>query len=504
MNVNLLYKDKDIGLSESLLWNADALMKDLSLSTIFDAMACENDFERNIAKRVILSSNRNDINTILYQQHILKDFISHPQELSALYDIVTEAILIKKNNRFFLLSPNPSFMLYSEALLILDIIPCLKKMKRMADHVDGLFNSEGLCNFWKRIQNNLTDSFIRQMEYHLNYLKQHDDLYCSAQLGERNFGINYTLHKPIKDKRNWWQRLIGRFFTKPSDMVFTISYRDESGMRALSEIRDECLFETANYLTQISDSIFKFLNVLQAELTFYKACLNLHKKLTDYNLDVCFPMIDENNNKGIDCTGLYDLSLLLSTCQKPVENDLYADNKKLIIITGANKGGKTTFLRSVGIALLLMNNGMFVPSKTMSASFCQTLLTHFKREEDKTMNSGKLDEELSRMDELIKHIQSNTWILFNESFAATNEKEGSEIAKQIVCALYEKGIKVVFVTHLYDFAEYYYEKQLPDCLCLKAERKKDATRTYKMIDGGPTETSYGQDIYNQIFNNNLK
>jgi DNA mismatch repair ATPase MutS len=89
--------------------------------------------------------------------------------------------------------------------------------------------------------------------------------------------------------------------------------------------------------------------------------------------------------------------------------------------------------------------------------------------------------------------------LFNESFAATNEREGSEIARQVVTALLEKQIKVMFVTHLYEFAHGMCQAQRGCTLCLRAERLADGTRTFKLIDGEPLETSYGPDLYRKIF-----
>ena len=76
------------------------------------------------------------------------------------------------------------------------------------------------------------------------------------------------------------------------------------------------------------------------------------------------------------------------------------------------------------------------------------------------MKSGKLDEELSRMSGIVNHITPNSMVLFNESFAATNEREGSEIARQIISALLEKHVKVFFVTHLYEFAHGFYDKKM--------------------------------------------
>ena len=76
------------------------------------------------------------------------------------------------------------------------------------------------------------------------------------------------------------------------------------------------------------------------------------------------------------------------------------------------------------------------------------------------MKSGKLDEEPNRMSDIVDQITPNSMLLFSESFAATNEREGSEIARQIVCALLEKRIKVFFVTHLYEFAHGFYDKKM--------------------------------------------
>jgi DNA mismatch repair ATPase MutS len=90
-------------------------------------------------------------------------------------------------------------------------------------------------------------------------------------------------------------------------------------------------------------------------------------------------------------------------------------------------------------------------------------------------------------------------LLFNESFAATNEREGSEIARQINCALLEKHIKVFYVTHLYEFAHGFYDKKMENTIFLRAERQTDGGRTFKIIKGEPLGTSYGEDLYNSIF-----
>ena len=181
-----------------------------------------------------------------------------------------------------------------------------------------------------------------------------------------------------------------------------------------------------------------------------------------------------------------------------VGNDVDADGKSLIIITGANSGGKSTFLRSAGLAQLMMQCGMFVTAASLRASVCQELFTHFIREEDPAMISGRLDEELSRMSTIADQISPHCVLLFNESFAATNEREGSEIGRQVVRALLEAGIRVFFVTHQFDFADSFHRQHPESTLFLRAPRQPDGRRTFKLTVAEPLPTSYGEDIYNRI------
>lgn len=103
------------------------------------------------------------------------------------------------------------------------------------------------------------------------------------------------------------------------------------------------------------------------------------------------------------------------------------------------------------------------------------------------------------MSDIMDHLTSCSLILFNESFAATHEREGSEIARQIVSALVERRIRVVFVTHLYELARGFHDENRGDMLFLRAEREPDGTRSFKLIEGAPLQTSFGEDLYNSIF-----
>jgi DNA mismatch repair ATPase MutS len=202
---------------------------------------------------------------------------------------------------------------------------------------------------------------------------------------------------------------------------------------------------------------------------------------------------------ALSARGLYDAGLSLRVDGQVVGNDIAADGSPLVVITGANQGGKSTFLRSAGLAQLMMQCGMFVPAEAFRASIAAQVFTHYPREEDRTMQRGKLDEELHRISGIVDRLRPGCIVLLNESFASTNEGEGSQIAHGIVRALLESGVTVIYVTHLYDLAQRLARQHAGDALFLRAQRRDDGQRTYRLVEGAPLPTSYGPDLYQRIF-----
>jgi len=172
----------------------------------------------------------------------------------------------------------------------------------------------------------------------------------------------------------------------------------------------------------------------------------------------------------------------------------------LLIVTGANQGGKSTFLRSIGIAQVLMQCGLMVTAESFESGIFPSLFTHFTRREDSAMNSGRLDEELGRMNQIVENLGERSLVLLNESFATTTEKEGSVIAYDIIKALNEAGVKVLTVTHLLSFAQKMYDekKEGEGVEFFSAQRLENGKRTFKMIQHAPELTSFGLDLYEKI------
>lgn len=182
-----------------------------------------------------------------------------------------------------------------------------------------------------------------------------------------------------------------------------------------------------------------------------------------------------------------------------VGNDVNADRIDLITVTGANRGGESTFLRSVGVAHLMMQSGMFVTARALTASIADGVFTHFKREEDRSMSSGKLDEEHVRMSATVDLMRPGALLLCNESFMSTNEREGSDICTEIFPTLTGLGVRVVLVTHLYDFAQRLCAAPDIRTLVLTAAREDDGARSFQLTPGTPSPTAHAADLYTKIF-----
>jgi DNA mismatch repair ATPase MutS len=511
MKVFLIYKDRDFDLNQKLPWNEQALTQDLELDTLFGAMALDDEFLLEVAKKTILAG-LNDPEAILHRQNILRDCLKNPSVVRDLYDITLE-VIERKKHLWWIGSKYPGLVLSGSIEVMQLFLEMLKKLRAVADKHADKFESEGFGRFFGMLKKELTDEYFADIQSHLRQLKFRDGVLVSAELGKGNKGANYILHTHHEQRQSWlrlillqFRRFICDFLRMPFNdnppvYTFYLHPRDEAGARALSELRDRGINLVANALAQSTDHIQNFFTMLRTELAFYVGCLNLHGQLFKMGAPLSFPVPVASSERRHTFKGVYDVCLALTMHQRIIGNDANADEKKLVIITGANQGGKSTFLRSIGLSQLMMQCGMFVPAESFCSNICDSLFTHYKREEDTAMESGKFDEELGRMSEIVDNITSNSMVLFNESFAATNEREGSEIARQIVSALLEKQIKVFFVTHSYQFAHAFYETNKGNIFFLRAERQADGVRTFKLTEGEPLQTSFGEDLYDRIFAN---
>ena len=497
MKVGLLHPDRDLDLKPQLPWQLSALINDdLELGRLYAAMAAGDTFLLDTAKKVV-PLTVSDPDVIIYRQQVLADCLANRTVVQQMYNAVSAVDGLELRHKVFLgglKSRDPALLLRRSVRVLELLVAALRQLRSLADESAGRFRSTGFRQLFGMLADQLTDEYLARVDQYLNEFHLPHGVLLSARLGLGNKGERHVLHQP--PRRGWWARLTGN---QNDGRGFVIAGDDLAGAEALTKLAGRAINDVANTVTQSADHLQVFFGRLRTELAFYLGCLNLHDELAKRQVPTCFPVPTPIGTMRFQCRGLRDVGLCLATSKQVTGNDVDADGKTLIVITGANEGGKSTFLRSVGAAQLMMQAGMFVAAQSFGANVRDGVFTHFNRAEDASLKHGKLEEELARMSAIVDYIGPTSMLLCNESFAATNELEGSQIARGIVNAMVESGVRVFFVTHLYDLAHSLYAREDPADLFLRAERRPDGGRTFRLTRGRPEPTSHGEDSLRRIF-----
>lgn len=493
----LMHPDRNFEAERPLPGHAPTLQQDLGLDTILEAMADGDKFVATIACNALLNGPGTDVASLRYRQAAVRDSIMHPEPVRAMYAVAQGVLEDRRKSYWGFTSQHPTSMLYSALQLLRLFVDRLRELREIAEAQAGAFESVAFRNLFAMLQRELDDAYLLRVNAHLDELRFADGTLLSAKLGPDCESEDYILRRPHDPHPHWFRRLLAEHVASP--YTVRVAPRDLTGAKTLEAMRDRGIRDIAIAVTESAAHIEDFFKSLRSELAFHVGCTNLHGYLSARHVATCFPTVPAKNDPGFRTRGLADIALALTTDTAIVGNDVDAMGKRMIVITGANQGGKSTFLRSLGLAQIMFHAGMFVTAQKFESPLCSGVFTHYKREEDAGMQGGKLDEELARLGVIADAIHPGAWLLCNESFASTNEREGSELARQMVEAMLERGIRVAFVTHLYAFAHAQYERHRMDALFLRAQRLPDGTRSFRLVGGAPNETSYGDDLYREVF-----
>jgi hypothetical protein len=446
MKVHLLFADRSPDPEAPQPPHADDLVRDLGLDVILRAMTAGDRYLAAVVPQVVLSGLTDEA-AIRYRQRVLADCLAQPAVIRELYAITVEAITAERKVWGYTKTIPDSLLNRSVTVMRLFLVHLRRLRTLAAGHLADV-DSDGFRRLFAEISEELDEPYLEEVAGQLDRLRFRDGVVLTAGLGPGNKGVGHVLRRRV-DPPSWRERIGLR---ETDSHVYQLAERDDSGVRALGDIKGRGVALAAEALARSVDHILSYLEQLRMELAFYVGCINLHEHLARRGAAVAMPDPAASGDRSLAARGSYDVALTLMSPGSVVANDLDADGSLLLVVTGANRGGKSTFLRSVGQAQVMMQCGMFVGARVFRADIRDRVLTHFRHEEEATLESGKLDEELGRMSAIVDVSTPASLVLLNESFASTNEREGSEIGRQLLRAMVEAGIRVVFVTHLHDLA----------------------------------------------------
>ncbi len=542
---SLLYPHETEGSYRTL---TDEAVNDLSLDFILDALT-----EVRAERPHLLAQMKRitcDPETIRYRHDIFEDFLRFPKLREAMAQLVAQLADLRDLERFQM--DNDASALWSlinRLREIDDYITCITMIKETLSAMD--ITSEGM----RRLRDIVTD-IARESGF--DALREDIDEMMAKAQRVQSVTIGVNLDKFLRPEYAGIVSLNDTRFTDPGLMSRFKSFTDSkddlrhganlgagqrfhpsnpysscnSGMSAMVEAAARnANIETENVtgkdplsnamrqqvteimrktVNEIKSTIKKYVNVngyalinLMSEILFYNRWAELTDKITAAGLPMCKPEILPVEDRNADFRDVYNLKLAINKIGGEdiniITNDFeFSDERRIYILTGPNRGGKTIFTQAVGIAMLMAQWGVYVPASAAKISPCDNIFTHFPADENDTVDLGRLGEESQRLSKIFEVATRHSLLLLNESLATTSVAEGVFIAKDVVKSMRYLGTRAIFNTHMHDLATSVGRINSEVEGDSKAESLitgvHDGERSFKVSIAPPQGVSYAADI----------
>lgn len=524
-------------------------VNDLSVDFLCEALT--NDaFERNNIKQ-LLTEITDDEAVVKYRCDVFEDFLNFPQLREDLTRVLTKLRDLKDIERLQKDSESSSLWQLVNRLREIDgYVDCITAIKTTLEKLDvksqglislknrvsEIYNSSGFPLLKKDIEETLQD--VRRVKSITLGVNLDDMLRPKAvgviSLNDAHFTDSGLLKRFLKFTNSKQEELhhgtdvsgftsfhpanpstaslgFGKVVMGAQQDVNHIATETLTGADpmsdALKKVVTDILKRTVNNLKSmlnkhVGNSGYTFIS-LMPEILFYIRFSELCEKIKAKGLPLCKAQVVSRNDRFMEAKDLYNFKLAIRSVKGDegiiVTNDFtFDDSRRIYILTGPNRGGKTTITQAVGLAFLLAQAGIYVPASSMKFSPCDNIFTHFPADENDTVDLGRLGEESKRLADIFSSASRYSLLLLNESLATTNVAEGLYIARDVVKSMRYLGVRCVFNTHMHDLArgleELNENVQGDSIIESMVTGVENGERSFKVFLAPPQGVSYAKDI----------
>lgn len=401
-----------------------------------------------------------DIDQILYRQEVEKD-LENPLLMKEIQIFAEQMVLAR---RYLGLIDQLYFKNHKEGWF-------LESVLAYGDAVEGLAGGVSSVDLQSRGLKSLRD-------YLRDYVKSN---WFTAMMAEARKiknelnSIQYCIHI----KGNWvgvrsyelepnYSEEVEQTFLKFQQGAVK-DYRLKLGGAGMSYVEAQILDCVAKLYPEVFDALDRFcqahldfmdetIRVFDREIQFYLAYYEFISRLKQAGLKFCYPRIS-NTEKTVWAYEAFDIALAnqcVSEKMPIVTNDFeLGKNERIIVVTGPNQGGKTTFARMFGQIHYLAGLGLPVPGQEAHLFLWDRIYTHFEKEEDIRNLRGKLQDDLVRIREILEHATSESIIILNEIFTSTSLKDATFLSKQVMEEMLQLDAFCVWVTFIDELTSYH-------------------------------------------------
>lgn len=234
------------------------------------------------------------------------------------------------------------------------------------------------------------------------------------------------------------------------------------------------------------------------ELVFYLASLRFVRRYQEAGFFFSMPSLAPAQATSV--MEAYDMTLGINLYRnhkgcRAVPNDYsFGGNRRVFILTGANQGGKTTFVRSIGLIQCMAQVGMPVPCRRASLSMAGQIHTHFSREDERGAVVGRFEQELQRIHEILKNLQDGDMVLLNETFTSTQRSTAVILLRRLLMEIERRRCCGGLVTHFYEVCDGLEGDGFYSLVTEVEGEGECKERTYKIREGESFRYSYAKDI----------
>jgi len=446
-----------------------------------------------------------DFKEILRRQDIYRDCINNPILISAFDEICENIKIIFELKTKSATYSSMESSLYNFRTLEL-YIEMVLKIDNMYEELYDVLNSVILKDFLVAGHNLAEDKDFNSIR---EYIIEINDKLRTV----RSFTIGINLNSKLEPSEIGIISMNDDLFV--SSNFFTKTFSDFDGTRFVTPLvnlsADAPLLEQSLYIS-LNQNLVKAVNKARLAMISrmndycdeFLACYNDIRYLrhtvkfingiVEKNALYCFPKVStEKTEVKYSCP-----PTLLNKLEYKniVKNDIIFERNKaqVYILTGANSGGKSVFLRNVGLQQILFQLGMPVVANRAEMFPVNNLLTHISTDIDGN-DESRFVSECKRMREILDKTDRHTMILMDETFSGTGASEGAAVAQQVLKTICHRDCFCIYSTHLHEINSFINE--LNDRRAVVSPMKvetRDGKRTFRIIYNAADDYSHAEDI----------